>query len=398
MLRGITGGSSESEEPQRRGFFDALEDFNAIVNLRTPPSIARRKRERAAAKKNEIVVAGQVWDMTRKIDAHGRGLPTALQGDYFRGSARTISEQLPGPIGDAAAEILLFSADNAGFLAPGMDEMLDANPGERAIFEQNPEAWAKSLQQEGTKERLLSGWDQQQIPKVRQGISEASKWLQENNPEKFDEIRRNGINSMADLRSLNEELPEGATGNQLPGEYLGTDTSFGVIERNLDSFNDLFNTVEMKEEFQKAQAQKAGELSTRIAAGDTAKQREQRKELRKATEPVEREKQRASEIRLKIAEGGDVSLDERAFLDEVARLDPLTAYRREVIFGGSPAAKREALQESLSADPEAQGWTEVEPETDREKEIVRAGLGLIIERGEGDTKERSVYLPEEEVE
>jgi hypothetical protein len=129
----------------------------------------------------------------------------------------------------------------------------------------------------------------------------------------------------------------------------------------------------------------AGIRETQIA-------KEQRAAAREKEDPVEQVKRRQAELHLRIGEGYTPKTEDRAFLDEVAKADPLRALRAELIRGvvdiaGTQEERKETLREELKTDPDVEGWHEVEPKTEQEREYADRGL-LIVENEEG---ERAAY-------
>jgi hypothetical protein len=337
----------------------------------------RQQRLGLEERKNEVSIAKGWLEMVDKLSDNARELPPDRQASTLSSYADEVDKQFPG-----GGEILRQESKNAAAIPDSVEEWFELMPAAQVALETGGlPALQKLASDPGHILELQEALDTKRLGVLEEWAPIAEGWLRENDPEVMERIDKDGLREIGEWAEVNNSLPEDL---RAPPQVLA------MIERNADKLS-FVNDEKMVEHAKKKREE--SRLSIRTSA-----QKEKVKATSKTDDPSTREKHRASEIRLGIAEGKEPSDDERAFLDEVARLDPLTAFRREFIFGGSPAAKREALQESLSADPEAQGWTEVEPETDREKDIVRAGLGLIIERGEGDTKERSVYLPEEEVE
>lgn len=94
------------------------------------------------------------------------------------------------------------------------------------------------------------------------------------------------------------------------------------------------------------------------------------KQARKEATPEGRMRRRTAEILLKVDEGGKISPKERAFLNEVQRLDPLQAMVRSILGGGTtpetgglelpgaaepaedPKAREKQLRADFAADPE----------------------------------------------
>ena len=412
VLRSLAG----EPEPEKLSWWQkglmGIADFNAATSGRIPPSVARKLglQEGAgglgslggagtaqATLKNQVKVAGDWYGTLRTIVGDARKKPVDEQEAYLRGVARMLPDQVPGVFGDAGAELLEHEAHETGVFGADFKELLDANPSFRAIIMERPEEGAALLKQKGFIDTLVKGLDESWVETIRAELEVDAEWLDEHEPGWREQVDADGVRDVSDMHRINGMLPE-KTATSVGAAQLSVDHINSMV-RNPNAYSEYLDPEAVTEEYQKAQAETAGK---RAAGGLTANERairkEQRAAARKAADPVKQEKARAADIRLKLAEGIEPTADERAFLDEVAKADPFDAFRRQIVLGGSPAAKREALEEIFASDPDAEGWHEVEPETDREKDLVKSGLALIVERGEGDTLERSVYFPEEEAE
>jgi hypothetical protein len=111
-------------------------------------------------------------------------------------------------------------------------------------------------------------------------------------------------------------------------------------------------------------------------------------EALKAADPVVQERRLAANLRLKIAEGGELAPQEREFLNELNRADPMVALRQMLIGElrgsinvapqGTPSEVKNRVRADFQTDPQVQGAKIVKPENEEEKAAAKQGFLIVV--------------------